>query len=262
MGKSPRYFLLFFKDFSARSSVVEHPPFKREAVSSSLTERKGFGSCFKSLYAPFVYRLGHQIFNLVRGVRFSQGAFFCFGFCVYRVLQPRSDTSACRPFTVYSSSVAPTLNAKSLQKSQCSNFNFFQTSDTLDCHPLVVYFARQAFSKIKIFDKKFLLFQIRILLKNPRKRCVLLGIKIRSKILAKLPYIPLPSLFPIFSPLPLVEGENKRGGGKIDNTYFYTPPLTPPLFYEKGRGIEESTTLIFYFIKKSGEGNKIKPFFE
>ena len=37
---------------------------------------------------------------------------FCVGFCVYRVLQTRSDTSACRPLTVYSSSFAPTLNAK------------------------------------------------------------------------------------------------------------------------------------------------------
>ena len=45
---------------------------------------------------------------------------FCGDFCVYRLLQPRSDTSACRPFTVYSSSVAPTLNTKLLQNPICS----------------------------------------------------------------------------------------------------------------------------------------------
>ena len=41
VGFEPNIFLLFnFSFSSALSSVVEHPPFKREAVSSSLTERK------------------------------------------------------------------------------------------------------------------------------------------------------------------------------------------------------------------------------
>ena len=40
VGFKPNIFLLFnFSFLSALSSVVEHPPFKREAVSSSLTER-------------------------------------------------------------------------------------------------------------------------------------------------------------------------------------------------------------------------------
>ena len=97
--------------------MVEHPPFKREAVSSSLTERKSFWLLFQESIRPL--RLSARTPDFQSGERSSillGGVFFCFGFCVYRALQPRSDTSACRPFTVYSSSVAPTLNAKSSQK--------------------------------------------------------------------------------------------------------------------------------------------------
>lgn len=54
---------VFLTVFRARSSGVEHSPFKRGAVSSNLTGR--------TFLALFVYRLGRRIFNPKRGVQLS-----------------------------------------------------------------------------------------------------------------------------------------------------------------------------------------------